>query len=327
MSFELKGDVTSGQKPQLHIRATEKVTELRLELDRSDGTHFSQRHPGLSAGQMVALAVGDGTAGRTSYKGTLSMATAGGKRWTEQLTFDTLVRGGPLKVMYDADHLDLENRVLQFKPTRTITSADLVVIGEDGRDIGKASATYADSTTPDGWLAISWTQPANTRVMVMRLRVAAADGSATNVELVPWSVAIDHEDVHFSTDSAKLDATETPKLDASVTKIAEVVKRGAKFMKMRLYIAGHTDTVGPTAKNRKLSQGRALAIASYFKKKGVSIPIAIAGFGEEVLKVKTTDNTDERANRRVDYVIGPAAGVPPFKGPYLKVKSDWKQLK
>jgi outer membrane protein OmpA-like peptidoglycan-associated protein len=117
------------------------------------------------------------------------------------------------------------------------------------------------------------------------------------------------------------------KLDSSLAAIDGVVQRSEKFMKMRLYIAGHTDTVGPSAKNRKLSLDRALAIASYFRKKGLKIPIAFAGFGEEVLKVKTPDNTDERANRRVDYVIGPADGAPPFKGPYLKVKTDWKQLR
>jgi hypothetical protein len=46
-----------------------------------------------------------------------------------------------------------------------------------------------------------------------------------------------------------------------------------------------------------------------------------------VLKVKTADNTDNAANRRVDYVLGPAQGAPPFKGAYLKVKAQWKQLK
>jgi outer membrane protein OmpA-like peptidoglycan-associated protein len=327
VSFQLKGDVPSGQKPQLQVRAAEKVTDLRLELDRSDGKHFSQRHTALDAGQMVGLAVGDGSAGRSSYKGTLSMTVASGKRWTEQLTFDTLVRGGPLKVGYDADHLDLDKRVLEFKPTRPIRSAELTLIGDDGKELGKASATYEDSVTADGWLALSWNQPANTRVMVMKLRVTASDGSAANVELIPWSVTIEHEDVNFSSDSAKIEASETAKLDASAAKIADVVKRSAKFMKVRLYIAGHTDTVGPSAKNRKLSLDRALAIGSYFKKKGVALAISVAGFGEDVLKVPTADNTDERGNRRVDYVIGPAAGAPPFKGPYLKVKADWKQLR
>ena len=71
------------------------------------------------------------------------------------------------------------------------------------------------------------------------------------------------------------------------------MKRSEKFVKMRLYVAGHTDTVGPSAKNRKLSLDRARAIAQYFKKHGVALPIAYAGFGEDVLKVPTKDNVDE----------------------------------
>ncbi len=326
VTFALQGQVGAGQKPQLMVTASEKVTDLRLELVRSDGKKFSGRHASLEKDDTISLPIGDGAVGKASYKGTLSMAVADGKRWTEQLTFDTSVGGGSLKVAYDADHLDLDKRVLQFKPTRPVASATLTVIGDDGKELGTGTATYKDAK-PDTWQSITWTQPDKTQVMIMKLRVVAADGSASNLELVPWSVTIDHEDVNFTTDSAKIDASESLKLDASLVAINGVVKRSEKLMKMRLYIAGHTDTVGPNAKNRKLSLARSLAIASYLRKKGLKIPIAVAGFGEEVLKVKTADNTEERANRRVDYVIGPAAGAPPFKGPYLKVKADWKQLK
>ena len=203
---------------------------------------------------------------------------------------------------------------------------DLVVIGEDGKELGKGSATFKPGPA-DAWLSITWTQPANTRVMVMKLRVAAADGVASNVELIPWSVVVDHEDVNFKTDSAVIDASETQKLDASLAKITEVVKRGERFMKMQLYVAGHTDTVGSDAKNTKLSIERAQAIAAFFRRKGLAIPIAYAGYGEHVLKVKTAQETDERANRRADYVLGPAAGAPPFKGPYLKTRVEWRQLR
>jgi outer membrane protein OmpA-like peptidoglycan-associated protein len=175
--------------------------------------------------------------------------------------------------------------------------------------------------------SISWEQPADKRVMILKLRVAAADGNATNVELIPWSVAIDHEDVTFATDSAAIEVGERAKLDASLAKIDDVQKRAGQFMKLQLYIAGHTDTVGPAPKNRELSLRRARAIGDYFKDKKLGIPIVVAGFGEEVLKVKTADETDERANRRADYVLGPAGGAPPFKGPYLKVKADWHPLK
>ena len=98
-------------------------------------------------------------------------------------------------------------------------------------------------------------------------------------------------------------------------------------MKLRLYVAGHTDTVGPSAKNRTLSLARAEAIGRYFRTKGLDIPIVVAGFGEDVPKVPTPDNTDNRANRRADYVLGPAAGAPPFHGPYLKAHAGWHQLR
>jgi outer membrane protein OmpA-like peptidoglycan-associated protein len=326
MSFNLAGDVQSGKKPQLTITASEKVTDIRIEIDRDDGKHFSAKHAGLAKGQTASFPIGDGAAGKASYKGTLSAVVASGQKWKEELIFDTLVRGGPLKVTYDADHLDLDKRELKFKLSRAAASAEITAIGEDGKELGTGSTTFS-SQPSDGWFSITWTQPASTRVMMLKLRVVADDNQATKVELIPWSVNVEHEDVNFSTDSAKIEASETAKLDASVAKIIEVVKRGEKFMPMRLYIAGHTDTVGANAKNRKLSLDRALAIGSYLKKKGVKIPIAVAGFGEEVLKVKTADNADERANRRADYVIGPAKGAPPFKGAYLKVKADWKQLK
>jgi outer membrane protein OmpA-like peptidoglycan-associated protein len=200
-----------------------------------------------------------------------------------------------------------------------------VALGEDGAELGTGAASFADQPG-GGWLAITWTQPAEAHVMMLRLRVASSDGAATNVELVPWSVAVAHEDVNFATDSAVIEPGEAGKLDASLVQIGDTVKRAGQFMKLRLYIAGHTDTVGPPAKNRALSLARAIAIGSYFRKHGLAIPIAVAGFGEDVPKIKTPDNTEERANRRADYVLGPAAGAPPFKGPYLKARAGWKPL-
>jgi outer membrane protein OmpA-like peptidoglycan-associated protein len=234
--------------------------------------------------------------------------------------------GTPIHVAYDVDHLDLDNHVLQFKPSRAVAQASIVAIGEDGSELGTGSATY-DHTPAGAWWSISWTQPADTRVLMLKLRVAATDGVATNVQLIPWSVTVDHEDVNFATDSSVIDPDERAKLDDSVTKIADIVGRVSRYMKVTLYVAGHTDTVGSSAKNRKLSLDRATAIGRYFRAHKLAIPIVVAGFGEDVLKVQTPDNTDERANRRADYVIGPSGGTPPFKGAYLKVRADWKPLR
>lgn len=320
VSFQLNGDVAVGQKPQLQVRANENVTNLVLELDRDDGRRFTAKQASLTKGKAIVFPVGDGAAGKASYVGTLSV----GGGWTEKLEFTTTVRA-PLKVAYDAEHLDLDKRTLAVKPSRALERIELTVIGDDGSELANVSPSPKPDTT--GWYPITWTQPAGARVMKLKLRVAASDGAASNLELIPWSVAIDHEDVNFATDSAVITPDESKKLDASYGKIVDAIKRSEKFMAMKLYIAGHTDTVGANAKNRKLSFDRAAAIAQYFKKKGIKIPIAVAGFGEEVLKAKTADNKDEAANRRADYVLGPAQGAPPFKGPYLKAKADWKQLK
>jgi len=231
----------------------------------------------------------------------------------------------PFHVSYDAEHLDLDGHVLQFKMTRRAGSAELVAIGEDGKELGTGAATY-QSEPPGTWLSVSWTQPAGARVLMLKLRAIAADGQVTNVELTPWSVAVDHEDVNFATNSFVIEPGEEAKLDASLARIGEIVKRSEKFVKMQLYVAGHTDTVGPGAKNRTLSLDRARAIAVYFRRKGVALPVAFAGYGEQVLKVKTADETDERRNRRADYVIAPRGAPPPFKGPYLKAQVAWKQL-
>jgi outer membrane protein OmpA-like peptidoglycan-associated protein len=231
----------------------------------------------------------------------------------------------PFHVGYDAEHLDLAGHVLQFKPSRPAGSAELVAIGEDGKELGTGAATYHNEPA-DTWLSISWSQPADARVLMLRLRVVAADRLVTNVELTPWSVAVDHEDVNFATNSSVIEPGEDAKLDASLARIGEIVERSKKFVKMQLYVAGHTDTVGPAARNNALSLDRARAIATYFRRKGLALPIAFAGFGEQVLKVKTADETDERINRRADYVIAPRGGPPPFGGPYLKARVAWKQL-
>lgn len=326
VSYQVKLEVAQGQKPQIRITAAAPVSDVKLELERDDGKKLTLKQGALAKNQAVTLAIGDGAAGKVTYKGTISAQQTGETaRWSDAVTFDTIVRP-QVHVGYDVEHLDLDKHQLQFTLTRPAGSATLVALGEDGSELGKGSATYK-SEAAGTWLPISWTQPATARVLMLKLHVESADAGAADVELVPWSVSIDHEDINFATDSAVIEAGEQQKLAASVDKVRDIVKRSEKFVKMKLYVAGHTDTVGPSAKNRKLSLERAHAIAAYFRKQGIALPIAYAGFGDEVLKVPTKDETDERANRRADYVIGPVGAPPPFKGPYLRAKAGWADLK
>jgi len=72
---------------------------------------------------------------------------------------------------------------------------------------------------------------------------------------------------------------------------------------IKLYIAGHTDTVGAAAYNLNLSRRRAQSIAGWFRKNGLRIPIAYEGYGGIRAAGGHADNTDEPRNRRVDYIL------------------------
>ena len=107
--------------------------------------------------------------------------------------------------------------------------------------------------------------------------------------------------------SCEIRPSEAQKLDASYQKIIDAVatvRKAEPDLAIKLYIAGHTDTVGSAADNRKLSLARARAIAAWFHDRGLPLPIAYAGFGEDAPKVRTSDNTDEPRNRRADYIVG-----------------------
>ncbi len=324
VSYQVRSDVALGQKPQIRITAAVNVRDVRVELQRDDGKHFTLKQAAIAKDQAVTLSIGDGAAGAASYQGTIS-AQADGPRWSNPLELATTVRP-PLHVGYDIEHLDLAKHRLEFTLSRPAGQATLVAIGEDGSELGKGAATFAKEA-PNTWLAITWTQPATARVLMLKLHAESADLGVSEVELVPWSVSIDHEDVSFASDSAVIAPAEEAKLAASIAKIADIVKSSEKFVKVKLYVAGHTDTVGPSAKNRALSLERAHAIAVYFRAQGIALPIAFAGYGEDVPKIATPDNTGERANRRADYVLGPVGAPPPFKGPYAKAKAAWKELK
>jgi len=325
LSFQLKNDVPQGKKPSLWLVAIDRVENVKLSLTRDDGETFTAGLVGLASGQKATLDIGDGRGGKATWKGTLSadVPGPGGKTpWSFDLSFETLVRA-PITVTYDYDHLDVGKRTLKFQMSRPAGRAELVAYDEDGVEMGRGEAKYKKEP-PGTWLTVGWTPSpekpgAKRALMRLALRAESSDKLATNVELFPWQVSIPHEDVAFATGSHEVTPTEARKLDESLVKINETAKRAERFVKVKLYVAGHTDTVGNAASNHELSHKRARSLAEYFRRHGLTIPIVYNGFGEDVLRVQTADGVDEAANRRADYVVGAVGAQPPLPG-------DWKTL-
>jgi outer membrane protein OmpA-like peptidoglycan-associated protein len=303
VDMQLKNQVPPGQKPSLTVKPTPGVARIRVELSRDDGQSFVVEHGPLKDGQAATLPFGDGRGGHAKWTGKLIAIYADGNRQSYDLKFETLV-AGELKVTYAREHLDLDAHTLEVQLSRPAGSAQLVVLGDDGSELGRGEAKWRGEP-PGTWLRIGWTQkPGN--VLRLELRAVDADGLATTVKLLPWSVRIPHEEVVFATGQSAIAPSEAQKLDASYQKIVEATERAHRAepaLAVKLFIAGHTDTVGGSADNRKLSLDRARAIAGWFRTRGLTLPIAYAGFGEDALKVKTPDNTDEPANRRADYIV------------------------
>lgn len=71
-------------------------------------------------------------------------------------------------------------------------------------------------------------------------------------------------------------------------------------------VYGYTDTVGSRESNQRLSEQRAAAVSRYLISRGVNqARIRSQGFGEDNLRVQTSDNVNEAQNRRVEIKIVP----------------------
>ncbi|OAN50649.1 hypothetical protein A6A04_17615 [Paramagnetospirillum marisnigri] len=67
-----------------------------------------------------------------------------------------------------------------------------------------------------------------------------------------------------------------------------------------IYVSGHTDAVGKSAYNDKLSANRANAVSAALGKLGVASKVDQKYFGKTKLAVPTKDNVKEAKNRRVE---------------------------
>ena len=324
--------VAAAQTPQVSVKpqfragepiaitVTSPVAAARFDasLDH-EGKPVQVAHGPARAGERVQLKL----PGPGHYKGQIVVTFKDGNRATVEPEFDAVVAGASLKIGYTNESYDADAHRLTFTMSRPAGHAELKVLGEDGKELATAASDFNGERagTP---LSISFSPKGPGDVIALELRVRSSDGASGGVRLVPWSINVPHKEVVFETGKWDIRKSEEPKLDAAYQRIADEVPRARKAVPdvpVKLFIAGYTDTVGGNADNRKLSLERARAIAAWFRDRGLPLPIEYAGFGEEVLKVKTPDNTDSEPNRRADYIVG-------FQEPMIArgVHAQWMKL-
>lgn len=236
----------------------------------------------------------------------------------------------PLEIMVERSKVDLKDHRLEVKLSRKASKISIRVEGESGAVLAEEEQDF--SGRPAGSpLIVTWKPSSDEAVEKIEVKATDAFGFYAGMLITPYNFTIDHEDVNFKTGSAVIDDSEAPKLEAAQEKIAAKVAAirakdiNHQHRNLTLYIAGHTDTVGAFDYNIGLSRERARAIASWFRQRGVAVPVAYEGFGESSPRVATADQVDEPRNRRVDYII---ADDPAAAGSILKTsgfKPSWKR--
>jgi outer membrane protein OmpA-like peptidoglycan-associated protein len=225
----------------------------------------------------------------------------------------------PLKVTVDRSKVDIEHHHLEVVLSRTAKTVDIKELGDSGSVLADETHDFSGKAagTP---LLVTWQPSSDEPVARIEVFGHDTDGYYAGVAIVPWAVKIPHQEVLFDTDKADIKASQKPKLEESYGKIKDAIEAHKDLGAIKLFIAGHTDTVGTASHNLELSRRRAKAIAYWFKKRGLSIPVLWEGFGESVPAVKTGDEVDEPRNRRVDYILA-------IEPPALKAGSapSWKK--
>ncbi len=103
--------------------------------------------------------------------------------------------------------------------------------------------------------------------------------------------------IHFAYDEARL-------LPASYGELNQWVKFLKKRPKLIVKVAGHTDSLGSDAYNKRLSRARAQSVVDYFVEKGVSgEQLKVKGYGSTQPVAPNTTSLGRAKNRRVTLTV------------------------
>ncbi len=320
INVSVRSQVMKGKGlPAVMIEILEPIAGFRLTLSRDGGKLQEWKgggRPGVT--RTIELSHPDGVA---KWAGELVINLPNGTTGTMPMEFETEIVG-PLAVNVDLKNdFDPVKRKLRFTVNQPIVKAHLKVLMDTGAVVADDDIPF-ESEPAGTKLEVSWPE-AKGMAMMVNLRVFAKSGVFNGVEVTNWQVNIPHEEVNFASGKWDVQAEETAKLENSLKLIQDAVDKYGSLAQIKLYILGHTDTVGPTASNRTLSFNRARAIGGWFKKRGLRIPVLYEGFGEEAPLVQTADETDEPKNRRADYVL--SIGEPTLTGGY-PYAPRWQRL-
>lgn len=215
----------------------------------------------------------------------------------------------PITASIPPDRVDMATRSFDLVTNHPPSHVVLEVMDDERRIIGKSTFKVQDAAAGKP-VRVTWEQQSEGNIFKISAVAHDEFGYWAGVDIIPWSLVIEHEDVNFETAKHEILPEEMHKVETAWDEIVRVIEKYGDWVKCSLYVAGYTDTVGDASSNQGLSERRAMSLARYFLGRGATFPIWYQGFGESVLAEQTEDNVDMLANRRALYII--TAGNPPY---------------
>ncbi len=320
--MHFKATVSGKDQPAIVIQPTEAIKIFTAKLKRSDGKKVTLSARNVRAGKKHSIVVRQASGSQFSYEAKFEVKWASGLTEVGNAKFK-LTRMAKLKLKVKPDEVDLDGRSLSFTINNPAKKAQLTIVGDDGKPLEKIEKKF-NATAAGTALKITWPELKGA-IMYMELRAYDVAGFWKGVRLMPVHASIPHDDVEFASGKWDIRKNEEPKLQETLKALKASLGKFAKAgvnLQVRLYVAGYTDTVGSVGANQTLSNSRARAISSWFRRHGIKIPIYYQGYGEKVLAEKTKDEVSNAANRRAIYIL--ASQTPP-KSRNLP-KQNWSRL-
>lgn len=296
----LEGD---GQ-PGLLVHAKERLGRVTLLVTRElDGKLFKDSAGPIAGGRSHRFTLPFDRAGTSRFVGHLRVEWGQGESGELPISVDAALLE-KLALEVRPEDLDLEARRLKLRTNRPVTKVEVSLMSDAGTPLGFSELEWGGHEVGGALpIDVEWTSSGPGNLMRIHLKGYDQDGFYGGLELFPWRIDIPHEELNFATGSSEITKAESAKLEKSYELLSEALTRYGRFAKVRLFVAGHTDTVGDVGSNRVLSADRARAIGRWFRRRGVKVPVLYAGFGEDRLAVTTPDDTDEPKNRRAEYIV------------------------
>ena len=317
LGMQIRNAVEHGKGlPALIFTPTKAVETLTIELTR-DGARTNKIHVGALKRGESHEATFEQPEGSWEYQATVKGKWKSGAPIAFAFAF-TAKSLPPLEVFLDKKDVDLARQKLHMRLSRPPARVQLLVIGDGGQELDRVDKEVRSLGRT---LDLSWSSGTAT-VERLSLRVHDENGFWVGIEVIPFTVFIPHDEVEFEFGKAGIRPSEEPKLLATLELLEDALRKHGGEIEVHLFIAGYTDTVGSRAANQELSDRRARSIAAWFRAHGVKVPIFYQGFGEDVLKVPTADDTPEAHNRRAIYVLSAGPPTPNETIP----RTNWKPL-